>query len=124
MLELLVCFLLGGGAYAGLELSWRGSTHWSMFWVGGAGLCLLRQTSLCALPFALQAALGAATLTLLELASGLVLNRLLGWQVWDYSHLPGNLWGQVCPQYFLCWLALSAGCIAFFRWMDAKSPPL
>ena len=28
-------FLLGGGAYAALELAWRGTTHWTMFLTGG-----------------------------------------------------------------------------------------
>ena len=35
--------------------------------------------------------------------------RLMGWAVWDYSALWGNLWGQVCPLYSLYWLGLSAG---------------
>ena len=35
MLERLSLFCLGGGAYAALELAWRGTTHWTMFLAGG-----------------------------------------------------------------------------------------
>ena len=42
MLEQLSLFFLGGGAYAALELAWRGTTHWTMFAAGGACLCLLQ----------------------------------------------------------------------------------
>ena len=35
MLERASLFLLGGGAYAALELAWRGTTHWTMFLTGG-----------------------------------------------------------------------------------------
>ena len=41
MLERASLFLLGGGAYAALELAWRGTTHWTMFLTGGVCLCLL-----------------------------------------------------------------------------------
>ena len=34
---------------------------------------------------AVQAALGTAFIIAAELAVGLVVNRALGWQVWDYS---------------------------------------
>ena len=37
MLERASLFLLGGGAYAALELAWRGTTHWTMFLTGGVG---------------------------------------------------------------------------------------
>ena len=45
---------------------------------------------------------------LLELLCGLLVNRALGWAVWDYSAQPGNLWGQICPLYTLLWIPLSA----------------
>ena len=42
------------------------------------------------------------------LLAGLVLNVWLGLDVWDYSGVPGNLMGQVCPQFTIAWVALSA----------------
>lgn len=100
-------FLLGGGAYVGLEWLWRGFSHPSMFLLGG--LCfrlvaLLRRH----LPPALVPLLGAAAVTVLELLCGLVVNCCLGWAVWDYTGQPGNLWGQICPLYSLLWVPVSA----------------
>ena len=37
---------------------------------------------------------------------GCVVNRLLKWQVWDYSGRFGNLLGQVCPLYTGLWFLL------------------
>ena len=51
---------------------------------------------------------GAVICTVLELLAGLVLNVWLGLDVWDYSGVPGNFMGQVCPQFTLAWAALSA----------------
>ena len=70
MLEQLSLFFLGGGAYAALELAWRGTTHWTMFAAGGACLCLLQKLAAAPLPLAGAAALGAAGVSGLELAVG------------------------------------------------------
>ena len=62
--------VIGGLMYMGIEILWRGHTHWTMGVLGG--LCF-------------------------------VLIGLLD----DYSDMPGNLWGQVCPQFAAAWLLLS-----------------
>ena len=36
---------------------------------------------------------------------------------WDYSRLPGNLWGQVCLKYALLWVVLAGTAIVLFDWM-------
>ena len=76
MLEQLSLFFLGGGAYAALELAWRGTTHWTMFAAGGACLCLLQKLAAAPLPLAGAAALGAAGVSGLELAVGAVCRSL------------------------------------------------
>ena len=43
----------------------------------------------------------------MEFYTGCLVNLRLGWQVWDYSAMPFNLLGQVCPGFLLLWLALS-----------------
>lgn len=68
-------------------------------------------------PLWLQAAACAALVTAAELAAGLVLNVWLGLGVWDYSQLPGNLWGQICPQFAAVWWALCLAFIPAFDWM-------
>jgi uncharacterized membrane protein len=57
--------------------------------------------------------------TAAEYIVGLVVNVWLGLGVWDYSHLWGNLHGQICPQFALAWVFLSAFAIVaddFLRW--------
>lgn len=68
-------------------------------------------------PIWLQAACCAALVTVVELAAGVVLNIWLGLGVWDYSGLPGNLWGQICPQFALLWLVLCLLFIPVFDWL-------
>lgn len=77
MLERASLFLLGGGAYAALELAWRGTTHWTMFLTGGVCLCLLQALADRPLPLGLAAAVGAAGVSGLELAVGAVCRRVL-----------------------------------------------
>ena len=57
-------------------------------------------------PVAIQAAAGAAVVLAVEFASGCVLNLWLGLGVWDYSGLPGNVLGQICPAFGLLWFLL------------------
>ena len=57
-------------------------------------------------PVALQAAAGAAVVLAVEFLSGCVLNLWLGLGVWDYSGIPGNVLGQICPAFGLLWFLL------------------
>ena len=41
-------------------------------------------------------------ITGVELVMGLLLNRLMGFNIWDYSNVPLNLLGQVCLPYSFC----------------------
>ena len=100
-------FLAGGTAYVGMELLWRGRSHMSMFAAGG--LCLLLIGHLGEvepkLPVPLRVLTGAGIITMVELGTGLLVNR--GYAVWDYRGMPGNFLGQICPQFVLLWLPLS-----------------
>ena len=108
-------FCLGGMAYVGLELLWRGRSHYSMFLAGGASLLLIGQLNRTqprlALP--LRALTGAGIITMVELAAGLLFNR--DYAVWDYRARPHNLWGQICPEFSLIWLVLAAGILVIYR---------
>ena len=39
------------------------------------------------------------------------INLYLNLNIWDYSNLPFNILGQVCPQFFILWVILSVPCI-------------
>ena len=70
-----------------------------------------------AVPLWLQALVCAALVTAVELAAGCVINLWLGWDVWDYTAMPGNLWGQICPQYSAIWWVLCLVFIPMFDWL-------
>ncbi|MCL2077859.1 MAG: putative ABC transporter permease [Oscillospiraceae bacterium] len=101
-----VLFLMGGFIYGALEvIVKRGDTHISMFALGG--LCFLLIGALNEkIPLLLRMFSGAIIITLLEFISGLIFNIWLGQRVWDYSHLPLNLMGQVCLWFTIAWFFL------------------
>ena len=68
-------------------------------------------------PLWLQAVACATLVTAVELVEGLILNVWLGLGVWDYSQLPGNLWGQICPQFAAVWWVICLVFIPVFDWM-------
>ena len=68
-------------------------------------------------PLWLQAMACAVLVTAVELAAGVILNIWLGLDIWDYSHLPFNLWGQVCPQFAAVWWFLCLVFIPAFDWL-------
>ena len=112
---------IGGMLYMLIELLWRGWTHPSMFIVGG--ICFLILGSINEgilnwdMPLLWQGLLGALCVTGVELVAGLILNVWLRWGVWDYSKLPLNFMGQICPYYFLLWIPLSLVAVTVDDWL-------
>ena len=96
---------IGGGAYVGLELLWRGRSHPSMFASGGVSFLLLGKIRDTGLPLWLKPVAGAAAITAVELGTGLLLNR--DYHIWDYRAVPGNFRGQICLPFSLLWIPLS-----------------
>ena len=101
-------FSLGGLAYCGLELLWRGRTHYSMFLAGGTSLLLLGKLNRTEpkLPLFLRAVVGSGIITMVELSAGLIFNR--SYTVWDYRDQWGNWLGQICPLFSLLWIGIAA----------------
>ncbi|MBE6718103.1 MAG: hypothetical protein E7574_02455 [Ruminococcaceae bacterium] len=108
-LEYPLIFFTGGIVYMLLEVCWRGFSHWSMGICGGVcflGIYILEEKAKkCSLP--LKCLFGCLFITLNEFITGCIVNLLLGWNVWDYSHLPFNLLGQICLVFSLLWFLLS-----------------
>lgn len=69
------------------------------------------------MPLWQQVLIGACIVTVLEFLTGCIVNLWLGWSVWDYSGLPGNVLGQICPQYCLLWLPVSLAGIMLDDWL-------
>ncbi len=115
-------FLMGGMGYFCLELLWRGWSHWTMVLVGGLcfiGVGRINEVLDWDTPLVLQALIGTAVITVVEFASGCVLNLWLGLNIWDYSDLPLNVLGQVCLLYAVLWYFLALPVIVvddYLRW--------
>src|SRR5574344_2080860 len=63
-------FCVGGGAYVGLELLYRGRSHISMFGAGGLCFLLLGRLRKEQLPIPAKVGAGAGMITAVELATG------------------------------------------------------
>ena len=121
----LIKFMLGGVGYGLIELIWRGRTHISMVITGGVCLlavCIVNE-KLRKKSIFLCAATGAAAITAAELAVGIVVNIWLGLAVWDYSGIPGNILGQICPLYSFFWFLLCIP-ICFLQKISTEQIPL
>ena len=120
MKKRLFLFSLGAIAYPLLELGWRGRSHWTMALAGGICLPLLERIRRCRCSLLRRALRGACSISLVELAFGCVCNKLLGWNVWDYSRQPLNLWGQICLPFSLAWFLLCFPVFALLRCLHQR----
>lgn len=46
-----------------------------------------------------------------------ITNVQLGLHIWDYSNMPGNLFGQICPQFTALWIVVAGAGIVIFDWL-------
>lgn len=125
VLEFATVFLTGGAAYSLLEILWRGYTHWTMTITGGICFTVLYILHVYArtISFLTRCVIGTAVITLVEFAVGCTVNLWLGWHVWDYADVPGNVLGQICLPFSLMWLLLcAAACPICRRLADCFSP--
>ena len=107
--EIILGFI-GGLLYIGIELIWRGYSHWTMFVLGGICFVLLGRINELMpwdMPLWQQMLIGTAIITGLEFVTGCIVNLWLGWNVWDYSNVPLNVFGQICLPYILLWAPIS-----------------
>ncbi len=108
-------FAIGGSGYGLIEIIWRGYTHWTMVIAGG--ICFVFFSIIAEKyrrkPLLYKALLCSASITLVELVFGVVFNMIFKMGVWDYSNMPLNLFGQICPLFSLLWGALGFAFIPF-----------
>lgn len=123
-------FWFGGSFYVTLEVIYRQYSHISMLILAGLVFIIIDllneiwgwETSLI-----LQILVGTVIATIGEFITGCVVNLWLGLNVWDYSNLPFNLYGQVCLQFTLIWmpiilLAIVLGDVIRWRFFDEEKP--
>lgn len=115
-------FSLGGLLYMMIEILFSRSTHWTMGILGGLCFLLIGLiNSTFSYDFSLikQMTMSAILITALEFVAGVILNLGLHLAIWDYSHLPFNILGQVCLPFSFIWFFLSLPAIFlddFIRW--------
>ena len=125
MKKLFLWFVLGGLVYYAIEGLWhiffnQGWANITMAIVGG--LCFVPVGLINQIPIfykasmRLQSLIGAIIVLIIELLSGILLNMVMGMNVWDYSDLPFNILGQVCLVYGLAWFVL----MPFTIWLEDK----
>lgn len=115
-----VLFIIGGIAYCGIEMLWRGYTHWTMFIVGG--ICFVFCGSINEFfdwktPLWKQMFICSIGITTVEFISGIIINVVFKLNVWDYSNLPLNILGQVSLIYSFAWFGLSLIAIVVDDWL-------
>lgn len=113
-------WFIGGLIYIGIELAYRGYSHWTMFVLGGicfVTLGLINQVIPWEVPLYQQILIGDVIVTALEFITGCIVNIWLGWGIWDYSHLPGNVMGQICPLFCVIWLPVCLAGILLDDWL-------
>lgn len=59
------------------------------------------------MPVLFQGLLGSFIVTVFEFFAGLILNIWLELDIWDYSNIPLNVFGQICLPFSLAWVGLS-----------------
>lgn len=116
-----IIFLITGGlGYGLIETIWRGYTHWTMLIAGGVCFVVFsyvaeRFQSSTRIYKALVCAL---CITEVELIFGIIFNIILKMEIWDYSRIPFNILGQICPLYTILWGILSFALIPFAEWIN------
>ena len=129
VLKNFILFLIGGVSYVGVELAFRGYSHWSMFILGGLCFCLMGSINEFFpwdLALTSQMIISSIIITVLEFVFGIILNEVFLLNVWDYSNMPYNLCGQICLIFSIAWFFLSLigivldDCIRHFLFKEEK----
>lgn len=106
----LFLFCIGAGLYISIEIIYRGYSHWTMSILGGISFIsigLINELLSWDTPIWIQCFIGGLLITLYEFIAGIILNIWLHLGIWDYSHMPLNILGQICLPFSLLWCGLS-----------------
>lgn len=111
ILKEFILLIIGGALYFIIEVLYRGYSHLSMFLLGGICFVVIGLINevfdykMSLLKF--QMPIAAIVVTVLEFITGLIVNKWLGLNVWDYSNTPFNVMGQICLPFTIVWYLLS-----------------
>ena len=97
--EYLFLGALGGSIYHAIEILFRGYSHWSMFLLAGISMDFFVQQGKWTHwkdPLWKQLFRCITFVVSGEFITGIVVNKIMRWNVWDYSQMPLNIFGQIC----------------------------
>ncbi len=123
--EYLMCFSLGAVIYGLVEIVVRGYTHWTMALAGGTVLVIFNAISKNRkINFLMRCLIGALVITAVEFTVGMIVNVGLGWNVWDYSDKPFNVFGQICPFFTAGWFFISIPAFWLCEFIQKRFMPM
>lgn len=120
-LKYILLFFIGGYAYCLVEILYRGYTHISMLIAGGLGFLvidILNTRFENKMSIISKMLISALVITLIEFIAGIIVNKWLNLNVWDYSDLPYNFMGQICLLFTNIWFLLSFIGILFSNFIN------
>ena len=106
--EYFTVFGFGAVIYSLVEVVARGYTHWTMTVTGGVAFLLiyLVNVNMKTRSLVLRCLIGCLIITSIEFGVGMLVNRGLHLNVWDYSDEKFNLLGQICPLFSFLWFLI------------------
>lgn len=106
--EYFTVFGFGAVIYSLVEVVTRGYTHWTMTITGGVAFLLiyLINVNMKTNSLILRCLVGCVVITAIEFTVGMIVNRGLHMNVWDYSDEKFNLFGQICPLFSFMWFLI------------------
>jgi uncharacterized membrane protein len=109
--EHLLLWTLGGTIYYMIEVVFRGFSHVSMFILGGFCMLFFGEQGLLTGwedPLWMQVLRCTLFVTAGEFLTGIIVNKWLHLNVWDYSGQPMQLFGQICMPFTILFSGLCA----------------
>ena len=128
--EHLFLWTFGGTLYYSFEMIFRGFSHISMFILGGICMnffAIQGRASRWKDPMWLQVLRCTVFVTASEFITGIVVNKWLKLEVWDYSDQPFQLFGQICLPFATIFSGLCAAGIILsgylLHWIFKEEKP-
>ena len=119
-LEPLLFISFGGLMYYGIEIFFRGYSHFSMFLCGGIVfycISLFNRKYSNSLHLITRMIISTFIITIIELFFGLYFNLYLHNDIWNYSDQYFHYKGQICLTFSIIWFFLSFAVLAIEKLM-------